>query len=85
MDREEAVDRKNLCNRIPISLRKKTIKLPHEEYPAQTSISSVILKTARTHWKRRLSQQTRVLPRWNPVGFYRNEPEVAGERLFEQF
>ena len=31
-----------------------------------TSISSVILKAARMRWKRRLSQQTRVLPRWNP-------------------
>ena len=27
----------------------------------------------------------RVLPRWNPVGLYGNEPEVAGERLSEQF
>ena len=65
MSREEAVDRKNLCNRIPIKPTKNTIRRRQEGYPAWTSISSAILKTARTRWKRRLSQQTRDLPRWN--------------------
>ena len=31
---EEAVDRKNLCNSIPIKLRRKTIRHRQEEYPA---------------------------------------------------
>ena len=60
-----AVDRKNLCNRIPIKPRKKTIRLRQEGCPAWTSISSVILKTARIGWKRPLSLQTKELPRWN--------------------
>ena len=51
MGREEAVDRKNPCNRIPNKPRKKTIRLRQEGYPAWTSISSSILKTARTRWK----------------------------------
>ena len=34
MGREEAVDRKNLCNSIPIKLRRKTIRHRQEEYPA---------------------------------------------------
>ena len=83
MDREEAVDRKNLCNRIPIKLRKKTIRLRKEEYQAWSSVSSVILKTARTRWRRRMSQQTRLLarlkphrPLWEQIGFcWRRLPE----------
>ena len=34
MDREEAVDRRNLCNMNPIRPRKKTIGHRQEEYPA---------------------------------------------------
>ena len=34
MGRKEAVDRKNLCNRIPIKLRRRTIRQGQEEYPA---------------------------------------------------
>ena len=45
--------------------RKKTIRLRQEGCPAWTSISSVILKTARTRSKQPLSLQTRELPRWN--------------------
>ena len=48
MGREEAVDRKNPCNRIPIMPRKKSIRLRQEGCPAWTSISSAILTTART-------------------------------------
>ena len=57
MGREEAVDRRNLCNRKPIRPRKKMIRHRQEEYSAYTSISSVILKAARMRW-RRLSLQT---------------------------
>ena len=34
MGREEAVDRRNLCNRNPIRPRKKSIRHRQEEYPA---------------------------------------------------
>ena len=53
MGREDAFDRKSLCIRIPIKPRKKTIRRRQEGCPAWTSISSAILKTARTRWKRR--------------------------------
>ena len=48
MGREEAVDWKNLCNRIPIRQRKRTIRLRHEGCPAWTSTSSATLKMAQT-------------------------------------
>ena len=51
MVREEAVDRKNLCNRIPIKPRNRTIRLRQEECPAWIQFPQT-LKTARTHWKR---------------------------------
>ena len=52
MDRKEDVNRKSLCNRIPIRPRKKTIRLRQEGCPAWTSTSSAALKTERTRWKR---------------------------------
>ena len=82
--RKEGVNRKSLSNRIPIRPRKRTKRLRQEGCPAWTSSSSATLKTARTRWKRRLSSQTE-LSRWNPVSFYGNEPELAGEQLSEQF
>ena len=48
MGRDEAVDRKNPCKRIPIKLRRKTIKHRQEDYPAWISIFSVTLKTTQT-------------------------------------
>ena len=52
MGREEAVDRKSLCKRIPIKQRRRMIKHRQEEYPAWISIYSVTLKTTQTRWKR---------------------------------
>ena len=66
MGRKLDVNRMNLCNRIPIRPRERTIRLRKEGCPAWTSTCSATLKTARTRWKRRLSRRTRELPRWSP-------------------
>ena len=49
MGREEAIDRRTLCNRIPIRPRKKTIRHLQSSIQPRLDFSSVILKAARMH------------------------------------
>ena len=59
-DREEAVKRKNPCNRMQVD----STGHRQEEYPAWISISSVILRTTLIRW-RRLSQRMKAFRNWN--------------------
>ena len=80
-DREEAVKRKNPCNKMQVKLVGKTTGHRQEEYPAWISISSVILRTTRIRW-RRLSQQMKAFRLGTSVSLYGNETEFAGDNEF---
>ena len=60
MDREEAVERRNQCNKVTIKQTGKTTRHRQENYPAWISNSSVTLKKMRIRWEW-LSQQTKAL------------------------
>ena len=60
--RKEDVNRKSLCNRIPIRPRKRTKRLPH-------AISSATLNTARTEPE--ISRCNPQRPSWKRTGTFR--------------
>ena len=81
MGRKEDLNRKSLCNRIPIRPRKRTIRLRQEGCPAWTSTSSETLKTARTRWK--LEKIRRELDEMTKTMLSMEEDRDMWKRLFE--